>query len=82
MSIKEHRKLVLVPRETPLNAIHLENLLKLSRLGVSVVPAIPGLYNRPKTIEDLVDHTIGKILDQFGIENSLFQRWGDTPSGI
>jgi 4-hydroxy-3-polyprenylbenzoate decarboxylase len=74
--IKEQRKLIILPRETPLSAIHLENLLKLARLGVSVIPAIPGFYAQPKTIEDLVDHTVGKILDQFGIEHDLYRRWG------
>ncbi len=81
VSIKEQRKVIIVPRETPLSAIHLENLLKLSRLGVSVLPAIPGFYTRPKTIEDLVDHTVGKILDQFGIEHNLIKRWGDETKG-
>lgn len=75
VAIKENRKLILVPRETPLNAIHLENLLKLSRLGVTILPAVPGFYTRPKSIEDIVDHTIGKILDQLGLKHSLFQPW-------
>lgn len=78
VTTKENRKLVILPRETPLNSIHLENLLKLSRLGVSVLPAIPGFYSHPKTIEDLIDHTIGKILDQFGIQHTLFPRWGEN----
>jgi polyprenyl P-hydroxybenzoate/phenylacrylic acid decarboxylase-like protein len=78
VTIKEKRKLVIMPRETPLSPIHLENLLKLSQLGVSVLPAIPGFYSRPKTIEDLIDHTIGKILDQFGVQHSLFPRWDEN----
>jgi gallate decarboxylase subunit B len=81
VTIKEQRKLILVPRETPLSVIHLENLLKLARHGVSIIPAVPGFYSQPKTIADLVDHTVGKVLDQFGIEHKLFQRWGDDPTG-
>ncbi|MEE8167618.1 MAG: UbiX family flavin prenyltransferase [Candidatus Hydrothermarchaeales archaeon] len=74
--IKEGRKLVIVPRETPLNAIHLENMLKLSRLGVTILPAMPAFYHNPKNIEDLVDFIVGKILDVLDIENDLFTRWG------
>ena len=73
--IKEHRKLVLVPRETPLNVIHLENMTKLARLGVVMLPPVPGFYAHPESIDDIVDHTVGKILDQLGIEHSLFTRW-------
>lgn len=73
--IKEKRKLLVVPRETPLSEIHLENLLKLSRIGVSIVPAAPAFYTRPKNIAEVIDHTVGKILDQFGIEHNLFKRW-------
>lgn len=81
--IKEGRKLILVPRETPLSAIHLENLLKLSRCGVAIVPAMPGFYAQPKTIEDLVDMMVMKILDCMGIPNSLVARWkaGDRVVG-
>jgi flavin prenyltransferase len=74
--LKEGRPLVLVPRETPLNAIHLENMLKLSRLGVKIVPAMPGFYQHPETLQDLVDFVVGKVLDSVGVENSLFTRWG------
>ncbi len=74
-TIKEGRKLVLVPRETPLNAIHLENMLKLSRLGVSIVPAMPGFYSGASKIEDLVHFMVGKVLDQFGIAHALYPRW-------
>ncbi len=75
VSIKEDRKLVLVPRETPLSAIHLENMLKLSKLGVIILPAMPGFYHKPKSIEELLNHIVGKILDQFGIEHEIFKRW-------
>ncbi len=75
VTIKEGRKLVIVPRETPMSAIHLENLLKLSRAGAVILPPLPGFYHHPKTILDLIDHTIGKLLDQFGIDHDLFSRW-------
>lgn len=75
--IKEERKLVIVPRETPLHAIHLENMLKLARLGVSIVPAMPAFYYRPKTLEDAVDFMVGKVLDLLGIDHDLFERWGN-----
>lgn len=73
--MKEGRKLAIVPRETPLNAIHLENMLKLARLGVSIVPAAPGFYSGAARIEDLVDFMVGKVLDQFGIPHALYPRW-------
>ncbi|WP_037353140.1 UbiX family flavin prenyltransferase [Selenomonas sp. FC4001] len=73
--LKEGRKLILVPRETPMHAIHLENLLKLAQLGVRIMPAAPGFYHRPKTIEDLVDMLVGKICDQLGLDTDLFARW-------
>lgn len=73
--IKENRKLVVVPRETPLSPIHLENMLKLSRLGVCVLPAMPGFYHYPKDIDDLLNFVVTKILDQFGIDTKLIQRW-------
>ncbi|SHJ27397.1 4-hydroxy-3-polyprenylbenzoate decarboxylase [Geosporobacter subterraneus DSM 17957] len=77
VALKENRKLVIVPRETPLNAIHLENMLKLSRLGVTILPAIPGFYHKPETLEDLVNFVVGKILDNLSIENTLFKKWED-----
>ena len=73
--IKERRKLVIVPRETPLSSIHLENMLKLSRVGVCVLPAMPGFYHFPKTVDDQINFVVTKILDQFGIESGLTQRW-------
>jgi 4-hydroxy-3-polyprenylbenzoate decarboxylase len=77
--IKEQRKLILVPRETPLSAIHLENMLKLSRLGVSIVPAMPGFYNRPRTIDDLVDMMVMRIVDQMGLRIDIAPRWKADP---
>ncbi|MEF3301807.1 UbiX family flavin prenyltransferase [Paenibacillus sp. GYB003] len=76
--LKEGRKLVVVPRETPLHAIHLENMLKLSRLGVRIVPAMPAFYHKPATMDELVDFLVGKVLDNMGIENEMFRRWGDA----
>jgi 4-hydroxy-3-polyprenylbenzoate decarboxylase len=75
VAIKEKRKLVLVVREMPLSAIHLENLLKLARLGAVIVPASPGFYHEPKTVNDLVGHVVGKILDVLGVESELYRRW-------
>ena len=73
--LKESRKLVLVPRETPFNAIHLENMLKLSRIGATILPASPSFYHKPKTIDDLVDHLCFRILDQFDIPHSRTTQW-------
>jgi 4-hydroxy-3-polyprenylbenzoate decarboxylase len=79
--LKEQRRLVLVPRETPLNQIHLQNLLTLSRAGAQILPAAPGFYHRPRKIEELIDFIVGKILDSLHIPHQLFRRWGedDTP---
>ena len=76
--IKEGRPLVLVPRETPFSAIHLENMLKLSRLGVCILPANPGFYTRPTSVQDVIDFVVARILDQLGIEHALMPRWGET----
>mgnify|MGYP001574155090 CR=1 FL=1 len=78
VTLKESRKLVLVPRETPLTSINIENMLKLARIGVVILPANPGFYNRPKNIDDILNHIVGKCLDQFGIEHKLFKRWETT----
>jgi 4-hydroxy-3-polyprenylbenzoate decarboxylase len=77
VTIKEGRKLILVPREMPLSLIHLENMVKAQKAGCVVMPACPGFYNKPKTIDDLVDNVVGRILDQVGIDNDIFQRWGE-----
>jgi len=73
--LKEGRRLVLVPRETPLSPIHLENMLKLSRLGVRMVPAMPGFYSGAKSIDDIVDFLVGKVLDQIDVQHALYPRW-------
>jgi 4-hydroxy-3-polyprenylbenzoate decarboxylase len=73
--LKEGRKLVLVPRETPYNAIHLENMLRLARAGVRILPASPGFYHKPATIEELVDHLVFRILDQFDVSHSRKTQW-------
>jgi 4-hydroxy-3-polyprenylbenzoate decarboxylase len=73
--IKERRPLALVPRETPLSEIHLENMLQLARLGVRIVPAMPAFYQRPESVDDLVAFVVGKTLDSLGIGNSLYKRW-------
>jgi len=76
VTIKESRKLILMARETPLSAIHLENMLKLSRLGVVILPPVTEFYTKPKSIDDIVNHGVGKCLDQFNIEHDLYRRWG------
>jgi len=74
--LKEGRKLVLAPREMPFNAIHLENMLTLARLGVTIAPPVPAFYQDPRDIKDIVDFVVGKILDSAGLEHDLFKRWG------
>ncbi len=76
VALKEERKLVLVPRETPLSTIHLENLLRLRNAGATILFAAPGFYNAPETIDDLIEFVVGRCLDQLGIENKLTKRWG------
>lgn len=75
VTLKEGRRLVLVPRETPLSAIHLENMLRLARAGAVVMPAAPGFYHRPTSIDDLVDFVVGRVLDHLGVENTASRRW-------
>ena len=78
VALKEGRKLVLVPRETPLSTIHLENMLRLRQAGAVILFAAPGFYHGAETIEDLVDFVVGRCLDQLGLENALIRRWGST----
>ena len=75
VTLKENRRLVIVPRETPYNAIHLENMLRLSRAGANIIPASPGFYHRPQTIEALVDHLVFRILDHLGVPHSQDTKW-------
>ncbi|MBI5188237.1 MAG: UbiX family flavin prenyltransferase [Nitrospirae bacterium] len=78
VTIKEGRQLLLSPREMPFSAIHLENMLKLARLGVKIVPPVPAFYHKPKDINDIIDFIAGKILDSIGVEHNLFKRWGSN----
>ena len=75
MCLKERRRLVLVTRETPLNLVHIRNMETVTLAGATVLPPVPAFYHRPKTIDDLLRQTVGKVLDQFGIEHQTFQRW-------
>lgn len=77
VALKERRQLILVPRETPYSAIHLENMLKLTQMGAMVLPASPGFYMQPQTINELIDFIVARILDQLGIEQDLMPRWGE-----
>jgi len=77
VALKEGTPLLLVPRETPLSLVHLRNLTSLAEAGAVIVPAMPGFYHRPETIDDLVNHVVGKVLDALGIEHDLFVRWGE-----
>lgn len=82
VALKEGRRLIVVPRETPLSEIHLENMLRLARLGATVLPAMPGFYHAPETVDDLVEHVVGKILDRLGVEHAVGARWkGLGPAG-
>ncbi|MDQ0058193.1 UbiX family flavin prenyltransferase [Paenibacillus harenae] len=80
--LKEGRTLLLVPRETPLHAIHLENMLALAKLGVRIVPAMPAFYYKPQTMEQMIDFLVGKVLDQAHIDHDLYRRWGDEYNGL
>jgi flavin prenyltransferase len=75
--LKERKRLVLVPRETPLSAIHLENMLRLSRAGAVILPPVPGFYARPSSVEELVDFVVARVLDHLGVRNALGPRWGE-----
>jgi len=79
VALKERRRLVVVPRETPFSEIHLENMLRLTRAGAVVLPAAPGFYHRPASIDDLVDFVVARVLDHAGVSHSLARRWGDRP---
>jgi len=74
--LKEGRPLLLMPRETPLSAIHLENMLKLARLGVAIIPPMPGFYGHPQTVADMVNFVVSRVLERLGVENMLAKRWG------
>ena len=75
VAIKEGRRLVLLARESPLSVIHLENMLRVARAGAIVAPPVPAFYARPRSLDDMVDHTVGRLLDQFGVEHRLVRRW-------
>jgi 4-hydroxy-3-polyprenylbenzoate decarboxylase len=76
--LKEGRKLILVPRETPFSAIHLENMLRLARAGAVILPPNPGFYHQPERVEDLIDFVVARILDQLRVPHALMQRWGEA----
>ncbi|HWV14819.1 MAG TPA: flavin prenyltransferase UbiX [Cellvibrio sp.] len=78
VALKERRQLILVPREAPYSAIHLENMLKLTQLGAMIIPASPGFYMQPQTINELIDFIVARILDQLNIEQDLMPRWGEN----
>lgn len=76
VALKERRTLVLVPRETPLSAIHLQNMLRLARAGAVIMPAAPGFYNKPESVQELVDFIVARVLDHLGVDHTLVRRWG------
>ena len=78
VALKEGRKLIIVPRETPFNTIHLENMCHLSKVGATIIPSMPGFYHHPQTLEDLVNFVVGKVLSYLNINHNLFKKWEDT----
>ena len=82
VAIKEKYQLIVVPRETPLSEIHLENMLKLARLGVTILPAMPGFYHDPETINDLIDFIVARVLDHLDISQDIVPRWGDETENL
>lgn len=78
VALKESRPLIIVPRETPLNTIHLENMCRLSKVGATIIPAMPGFYHHPQTMDDLINFVVGKILSYLKIKHELFKKWEDT----
>ena len=81
MHLKERRRLILVPRETPLSLVHLENMLGVTRAGAVVLPAMPGWYHRPQTLDDLIGFVVARICDLLGVEHGLIARWGEPGTG-
>jgi len=77
VALKERKQLLLVPRETPFNQLHLQNMLRPSQAGAHILPAMPGFYGRPQSVAEMVDFVVGKVLDQLGVEHELFKRWGE-----
>jgi 4-hydroxy-3-polyprenylbenzoate decarboxylase len=82
VTLKEGRRLVIAPRETPLHKGHLSLMLRVAELGAVILPPVPGFYHRPKTIQELIDQTVGKLLDALGVDNDLFPRWGEDHRSV
>lgn len=82
VSLKENRRLVLMVRETPLHKGHLELMVRCADIGATILPPVPSFYHGPQTIQDIINQSIGKVLDQFGIEHNLFKRWGSSPEAV
>ncbi len=82
VTLKERRRLVAVVRETPLHRGHLQLMLRVTDMGAIILPPVPAFYHRPKTVEDIVDHTVGRVLDLFGVDHALFERWSGSPGPV